>query len=82
MATKFLLQTGITYVLNVTSTEYTKRTKYFKYLNLYIYNTSNDDIKKHFRITNRFIKDVYNKINIIKNIKKCLEQKGKILVHS
>ena len=58
------MQNGITYILNVTSTEYTKRTKYFKYLNLYIYNTSNDDIKKHFRITNRFIKDVNHKLKI------------------
>lgn len=38
--------------------EYTKRTKYFKYLNIDVHNTSDEDIKKHFRISNRFIREV------------------------
>jgi hypothetical protein len=58
LATKFLLAKGITHILNVTATEYTKRTKYFKYLTLDVFNNSDEDIKKHFRITNRFIKTV------------------------
>ena len=39
--------------------EYTKRTKYFKYLNIDVHNTSDEDVKKHFRISNRFIREVY-----------------------
>ena len=44
--------------------EYTKRTKYFKYLNIDVHNTSDEDIKKHFRISNRFIREVeyFNKL--------------------
>lgn len=38
--------------------EYTKRTKYFKYLNIDVHNTSDEDVKKHFRISNRFIREV------------------------
>lgn len=38
--------------------EYTKRTKYFRYLNIDVHNTSDEDIKKHFRISNRFIREV------------------------
>ena len=59
LTTKFLLIKGITNILNVTSMEYTKRTKYFKYLNIDIHNTSDEDIKKHFRISNRFIREVF-----------------------
>lgn len=58
-----MLAAGITHVLNVTSQEYTKRTKYFKFLTIDIYDKADEDIKKHFRITNRFIEDV-NKIYI------------------
>lgn len=58
-----MLLKGVTHVLNVTAREYKKRTKYFKYLNIDVYNKNDEDIKKHFRITNRFIKDV--KINKI-----------------
>jgi len=32
-----------------------KRKKYFKYLDVQIYDAHNEDAKKHFRITNRFI---------------------------
>jgi len=53
-----MLLKGMTHVLNVTAREYKKRTKYFKYLNIDVYNKNDEDIKKHFRITNRFIKDV------------------------
>ncbi|EGR33986.1 hypothetical protein IMG5_028560 [Ichthyophthirius multifiliis] len=53
-----LLQKGITNILNITSQEYKKRTKYFKYLNIDVQNKSDEDIKKHFRITNRFLQEV------------------------
>ena len=55
-----MLAKGITHVLIVTATEYKKRTKYFRYLTIDVYDKSDEDIKKHFRITNRFIKDVNN----------------------
>jgi hypothetical protein len=54
--------------LNLTATEYFKRTKYFTYLNIDVYSKSDEDIKKHFRISNRFISE-------------CLAKKGKILIH-
>lgn len=53
-----MLAKGITHVLNVTALEYRKRVKYFKYLNIDVYDKSDEDIKKHFRISNRFINDV------------------------
>lgn len=56
--TKHLLSLGITHVLNVSTIEYTKRTHYFKYYNLDVYNAHDEDIKKFFRITNRFIEEV------------------------
>lgn len=46
---------GVTHILNVTCREYMKRCKYFKYLDIQIYDTHAEDAKKHFRITNRFI---------------------------
>lgn len=52
-----MLSLGITHVLNVTALEYRKRTKYFKYLNIDVYDKSDEDVKKHFRITNRFISE-------------------------
>lgn len=67
LSTKKLLQTGITHILNLSAMEYKKRTKYFKYLNIDVYDKSDEDIKKHFRITNRFIKQA-------------IEEKGKVLV--
>lgn len=67
-ATKNLLRNGITHILNLSSNEYTKRTKYFRYLTIDIYNSNDEDIKKHFRITNRFISEA-----LINN--------GKVLIH-
>ncbi len=48
---------GVTHILNVTCREYTQRPKYFKYLDINIYDTHSEDAKRHFRITNRFIDD-------------------------
>jgi dual specificity MAP kinase phosphatase len=53
--TKQLIEMGVTHILNVTCREYTKRPKYFKYLDIAIYDTHSEDSKKHYRITNRFI---------------------------
>ena len=55
LSVKEMLRLGITHVLNLTATEYKKRNKYFKYLTIDVYDKSDEDIKKHFRITNRFI---------------------------
>ncbi len=53
----------------MTAHEYRKRTKYFSYLNIDVYDKSDEDIKKHFRITNRFISDViFYKISKIKYV--------------
>ena len=56
-------------MLNVTCKAYTKREKYFKYLDLQIYDEVQEDAKRYFRITNRFINEA-------------LRSGGKILVHS
>ena len=53
--TKELLEKNITHILNVSTKEYTKR-KYFKYLDINIYDNHTEDARKYFRITNRFIK--------------------------
>ena len=53
--TKQLLEMGVTHILNATCREYTKRSNYFKYLDVQIYDTHSEDAKKHFRLTNRFI---------------------------
>ena len=66
--TKQLIEMGVTHILNVTTREYMKRRKYFKYLDIQIYDTHNEDAKKHFRITNRFIEEG--------------RKEGKVLVHS
>ena len=66
--TKELVETGITHVLNVSCREYSKRDKYFKYLDIHIYDTHTEDSKKHYRITNRFIEEAV--------------KTGKVLVHS
>jgi hypothetical protein len=50
-----VVEMGVTHILNVTCREYMKRRKYFKYLDIQIYDAHNEDAKKHFRITNRFI---------------------------
>ena len=65
--TKDLVNAGVTHVLNVSCKEYTKRSKYLTYLDIHIYDAHNEDAKRHFRITNRFIDEA--------------RQKGKVLVH-
>ena len=64
-----LIREGVTHVLNVSCKAYTQRTKYFKYLNLELYDETQEDARKYFRITNRFINEALN-------------GGGKILVHS
>ena len=73
--TKQLLELGVTHVLNATCREYTKRPKYFKYLDVQIYDTHAEDAKKHFRVTNRFIEEARrgNPSGV---------GEGKVLVHS
>lgn len=51
----------------MSSVEYTKR-HYFKYFNLDIYNSHDEDIKKFYRVTNRFINDA-------------IREGGKVLIH-
>ena len=53
--TKELLQNNVTHILNLSTREFTKR-KFFKYLDVNIYDNHNEDARKYFRITNRFIK--------------------------
>lgn len=73
--TKELLKQGITHILNVSCVEYTKRPQYFKYYNLSIYDNHDEDIKKYFRITNRFIAEV--DWDLYKGT-----ETGRVLVHS
>jgi hypothetical protein len=54
-----LIEQGITHILNVTCKAYTPRSKYFKYLDIQIYDESSEDAKRHFRITNRFLKEAF-----------------------
>ena len=65
--TKDLINAGVTHVLNVSCKEYTKRSKYFTYLDIHLYDAHNEDAKRHFRMTNRFIDEA--------------RQRGKVLVH-
>lgn len=64
--TKELLENNVTHILNVSTREYTKR-KFFKYLDINIYDNHTEDARKYFRITNRFIK-------------KAKDEGGKVLV--
>ena len=64
-----LIEAGITHILNVTCKAYTKRDRYFKYLDLHLYDEPQENAKKYFRITNRFINEALN-------------SGGKILIHS
>ena len=57
LKTKHLLELGITHILNVTSKEYTKREQYFEYLNIDLHYNTEEDAKKFFRLSNRFIKN-------------------------
>ena len=66
--TKDLIEKGVTHILNVSCKEYTKRQKYFKYLDVQVQDEVGENAKKYFRITSRFIDEG------IKN--------GGILVHS
>ena len=43
-------------MLNITSKEYTKRTKYFDYLHIDLHSNTEEDVKKFYRLTNRFVK--------------------------
>ena len=69
LKSKHLLDLGITHILNVTSKQYTKKTKYFEYLNIDLLNNTEEDAKKYFRLSNRFMK-------------KALETGGKVLIHA
>lgn len=69
LKTKHLLDSGITHVLNVTCKAYTKRSKYFTYCDIDLRNTTEQDAKKFFRLSNRFIKEALGK-------------GGKVLIHS
>ena len=64
-----LIDAGVTHILNVTCKAYTKRDKYFKYLDLHIYDEPAENSKKYYRITNRFIRQA-------------LASGGKVLVQS
>jgi protein-tyrosine phosphatase len=68
LETKDLLAEGVTHILNVSSSEYFKRSHYFTYLNIDVYDNNDEDVKKNFRITNRFLSEA-------------LARKGKVLVH-
>lgn len=67
--TKELIDSGVTHILDVTCRAYTPRDEYFKYLHLPIQDRTGEDIRKHFRITNRFIRN-------------CLNAGGRVLVQS
>lgn len=67
--TKELLGLKITHILNLSCTEYYKRNKYFKYMNIFINDNHTENAIKYFKITNRFIHDV-------------LTSGKKILIHS
>lgn len=54
--------------MNVTSKEYTKKHKYFEYLNIDLHNTTEEDAKKFFRLSNRFIKSA-------------ISRGGKVIIH-
>jgi protein-tyrosine phosphatase len=67
--TKELLTLKITHILNVSCTEYNKRIKYFKFLDIYINDNHTENAIKFFKITNRFIDDA-------------IKSEKKILIHS
>lgn len=55
--TQELIEKGVTHILNASCKEYTKRTKYFKYLDINIIDEVGENAQKFFRITNRFIEE-------------------------
>ena len=66
--TQELIEKGITHILNVSCKEYTKRQKYFKYLDVFVQDEVGENAQKYFRITNRFVDEG--------------RKQGGILVHS
>lgn len=50
-----MIEKGVTHILNVSCKEYTKRPKYFKYLDISLNDALGENASKYFRITNRFI---------------------------
>lgn len=58
--TKQLLSLQITHILNLSCTEYQKRNKFFKYMNIFINDNHTENAIKFFKITNRFISDALN----------------------
>jgi len=77
ISVKNLIKVGITHILNVSGLEYTKRTKYFKYLSIDVYDSFDEDIKKFFRMTNRFIKEVSFPTRDMKNPLRQLQKEEK-----
>jgi hypothetical protein len=67
--TKELLSMKITHILNVSCTAFSRRTKYFTYLDIYISDNHTENAIKFFKITNRFIEDA-------------IKKNQKILIHS
>ena len=53
--TQDLISKGVTHILNVSCKEYTKRNKYFKYLDINVVDQVGENAQKYFRISNRFI---------------------------
>ena len=66
--TQELIEKGVTHILNCSCKEYTKRHKYFKYLDIDVQDEVGENGQKFFRITNRFIEEGI--------------QNGAVLVHS
>ena len=67
--TKELLHLKINFILNLSCVAYNKRTKYFKYYDIFINDNHTENAIKYFKITNRFIDDA-------------VSSGGKILIHS
>lgn len=67
--TKELVHLQIKYILNVSCVSYTKRIKYFKFLDIFINDNHTENAIKFFKITNRFIDEA-------------IRSEGNILVHS
>ena len=63
--TKELLKLKVTHILNLSCTEYNRRTKYFKYLDIYINDNHTENAIKFFKISNRFIDDAVASKKII-----------------
>jgi protein-tyrosine phosphatase len=66
--TQDLIEKGVNHILNASCKEYTKRSKYFKYLDINITDEVGENAQRFYRITNRFIDEAL--------------KSGSILVHS